>query len=132
MHPAGSMTPQRVLKPVVDVSVVIPSIPTRALLLQRALDSVYRQSVVPAMILVRSDETRLGAPQNRDRASATANTEWLAFLDDDDTLEPDHLRLLLAKAEKTGADLVYPWFNVVGGGTDPFPQWEGVEWDNDQ
>jgi hypothetical protein len=126
------MTPARTLKPVVDVSVVIPTIPTRALLLQRAMESVYRQSVVPAMIMVRSDQTRLGAPQNRDLATEGVNTEWIAFLDDDDTLEPDHIRLLLAKAEKTGASLVYPWFNVVGGGTDPFPQWEGVAWDNDE
>jgi glycosyltransferase involved in cell wall biosynthesis len=130
MHPAGRMTSQRTLKPVVDVTVVIPSIPTRSILLQRALQSVYAQSVVPAAISVRSDQTRLGAPQNRDLAAASATTEWIAFLDDDDELEPDHLRLLLAKAEKTGADLVYPWFTVAGG-TDPFPQWENQPWRND-
>ncbi len=130
MHPAGRMTPERTLKPVVDVTVVIPSIPPRALLLQRALESVYRQTVVPAMINVRADQTRLGAPQNRDLTVGNADTEWLAFLDDDDEFESEHLQLLLAKAHKTDADLVYPWFTVKGG-TDPFPHHEGKPWDND-
>lgn len=118
-----------VLRQVVDVTVVIPAIPTRQRLLQRALTSVYAQTVQPAMINVHQDENRLGAPANRDMAVGNADTEWLAFLDDDDELLPDHLRLLLAAAEKTDADLVYPWFNVIGG-TDPFPQWEGVPWNN--
>ena len=130
MHPAGRLTAERTLKPVVDVTVVVPSIPTRSTLLQRALESVYAQTVVPAAVSVRADQTRLGAPQNRDLTVGKASTKWLAFLDDDDTLEPDHLRLLLAMAEATDADLVYPWFTVKGG-TDPFPQWEGVPWSND-
>jgi glycosyltransferase involved in cell wall biosynthesis len=82
------------------------------------------------MINVHSDEERRGAPANRDLAVGEADTEWLAFLDDDDELLPQHIEALLKHSRKTGADLVYPWFTV-NGGTDPFPQWEGVEWDNE-
>ena len=34
---------------------------------------------------------------------------------------------MLAHAEGTGADLVYPWFDVIGG-TDPFPQNRGRQY----
>lgn len=59
------------------------------------------------------------------------NTEYTALLDDDDTLKPEHLSALMMHAETTGADVVYGWFDVVGG-TDPFPQWEGLPWDDDR
>jgi Glycosyl transferase family 2 len=51
-------------------------------------------------------------------------TEWTAFLDDDDTMNPVHIGALMKHAEATGADVVYPWFDVPGG-FDPFPQYEG-------
>jgi hypothetical protein len=56
-------------------------------------------------------------------------TEWLAYLDDDDMLGPVHLERLMDHAEKTNADLVFPWFTVVGSGSDPFPANEHREWD---
>lgn len=82
------------------------------------------------MTNVHVDTERLGAAANRDLAVGEADTEWLAFLDDDDELLPQHLEHLLKCAKETDADLVFPWFTVVGG-TDPFPQWEGLAWDND-
>lgn len=117
------------LKLVVDVTVCIPSIPPRAALLTRALQSVFDQTVQPVMTNVHVDTDRLGAAINRDLTVGVADTEWLAFLDDDDELLPQHLEKLLACAKKTGADLVFPWFTVVGG-TDPFPQWEELAWDD--
>lgn len=118
------------LREVVDVTVVIPTIPPRSKLLHRALASVHNQTVVPAGIQIASDDERRGAPANRDAAAAEVQTGWIAFLDDDDELLPDHIESLLKHAKKTGADLVYPWFTVRGG-TDPFPWHEGQPWDND-
>lgn len=119
------------LRLVEDVTVVVPTIGPRSTMLNRALTSVHRQTVQPAMINVRSDVDKVGAAINRDLTVGigTIQTEWLAFLDDDDEMEPTHLKDLLDHAKTTHADLVYPWFTV-NGGTDPFPQWYGVPWDN--
>jgi glycosyltransferase involved in cell wall biosynthesis len=119
-----------VLKLVVDVTVVIPTISRREQMLQRALGSVYAQTVQVANTVVQSDENRRGAAVNRDLGLDQSDSEWTAFLDDDDELYPDHIKSLLAHAERTGADLVFPWFDVIGG-TDPFPFFEGLPWSND-
>jgi glycosyltransferase involved in cell wall biosynthesis len=112
------------------VSVVVPSIPPRAGMLQRALASIWAQEVAPDAVIVTLDTDRRGAPYNRDAGLAKVDTEYVAFLDDDDELYPQHLRLLLAVAAQTGADLVYPWFDVLGG-TDPFAEHFGQPWSND-
>jgi hypothetical protein len=52
----------------------------------------------------------------------------VAFLDSDDVLYPDHLCRLLAKAERTGADLVYPWYDKPGV-FDPHEAREGKTFD---
>ena len=41
------------------------------------------------------------------RALEMARGDWIAFLDDDDVWEPDHLGSLLAAARETGAEFVY-------------------------
>lgn len=111
-----------------DVTVVIPSIPPRRELLRRALDSVWAQSAPPAAVSVAIDYKHAGAAVTRNRALAGATTEWVAFLDDDDELYPHHLERLMTHAMVTGADVVWPWFDVIGG-TDPFPMHEGREFD---
>lgn len=110
------------------VSVVIPSIPPRARLLIRALASVAAQTRQPDEIVTVIDHQARGAARTRQHGLETATSEWVAFLDDDDELLPIHLERLLAHAETTGADMVFPWFHVVGG-LDPFPQHFGREWD---
>lgn len=115
---------------VLDITVAIPGIPPRSWMLARALTSVANQMASPAAISVAIDVNREGAPFTRDRALAAVNTGWVAFLDDDDLLFPQHLSACMMHAEATGADLVYPWFDVLHG-TDPFPQFFGTPWDND-
>lgn len=102
------------------ITVVIPSIPPRHLMLAQAVRSVMAQTMPAAAISVAIDVNREGAPATRQRALDAVNTDWVAFLDDDDWFNPDHLELLYKHAMDTGADFVYSWFNVVGG-TDPFP-----------
>lgn len=111
------------------VTAVIPSIPPRRAMLARAVESVMRQTTPVAAISVALDCERRGAADTRDRALAAAATPYVAFLDDDDELYPHHVKVLLEAALSTGADLVYPWFDVGSGGTDPFPQHEGKPWD---
>lgn len=100
------------------VGVAIPAIPPRRHLLADAIESVLGQTLPPSAIAVVFDEQRAGAAATRNRAWRSLDTDWIAFLDDDDTLHPNHLRALLMHAETTGADFLYPWFDI-DGGTDP-------------
>ncbi len=110
------------------ITVAIPTIPPRADLLKRALDSVLAQTAPADAITVVVDTGREGAAVTRNRAWRMARTEYVAFLDDDDELMPHHLARCYETARATDADLVYPWFEV-DGGADPFPMHFGREWD---
>jgi glycosyltransferase involved in cell wall biosynthesis len=112
---------------VTTVACCVPSIPPRAELLQRALASVLTQTHPVDEIHVAVDHDRQGAARTRTRACKSAQTEWLALLDDDDLYYPRFVERLLACAQETGADLVWPWFDVAGG-SDPFPMFEGRQW----
>lgn len=112
-----------------DVTVCVPTIPPRSDMLRRAIRSVIAQEGVPAAALaVAIDTKREGAWTTRNRALAMAQTEWVAFLDDDDEFLPIHLERLCRWQQSTGADMVWGWFEVVGG-TDPFPHYRGVQYD---
>ena len=45
-----------------------------------------------------------------------AKGEYIAYLDDDNSWHPDHVRLLVAALEETGADFAYPLMAVHGRG----------------
>lgn len=113
-----------------DITVAVPSHPARAQngMLARALDSVYRQRRLPTAVVVANDLDRQGSAATRNRALAGVTTDWVAFLDSDDELHPEHLERLAARAAATGADVVYPWFTPAGG-QDPWPAWFGQPFD---
>jgi hypothetical protein len=98
-------------------------------MLERAATSVRAQTV-PVEHVLAEDIHHLGAAITRAHGLALVETEWTAFLDSDDELDPDHIEQLLACATDTGADYVYPWFRVKGG-TDPFPMFFRQPWDDD-
>lgn len=98
-----------------SVSVVIPTIPTRAALLEIALDSVKAQTIPPDAVHVVVDTDGAGPAATRNHGLDFVDTDWVAFLDDDDVLKPNHLRALARYAYLSGADVVYPYFDVVGG-----------------
>ena len=110
------------------VTVVIPTFPARALLLSRAIQSVQAQTVPADTILIVVDNDEEGAAVTRQRGLSMVQTEWTAFLDDDDEFLPHHLERLLAHAEATRADMVWAWFSTIGG-HDPFPQHMGRQFD---
>lgn len=111
-----------------DCTIVIPTIPPRHALLLRALASVQAQKRPAAAISIAQDIRREGAWTTRNRAMAAVATEWTGFLDDDDELLPHHLEFLLGKAEEHSLDMVWGWFQVIGGG-DPFPMHRGRQYD---
>jgi hypothetical protein len=110
------------------ITVVIPSIPSRAKMLDRALASVKAQTLRPERVVVEFDDDRLGAAATRQRGLEKVTTPWVAFLDDDDEFLPGPLCALFWTASLYDADYVYPWYEVVGG-TDPMPQFFGQPWD---
>ena len=114
-----------------DVTAVIPTIPPRRTLLRRALGSVLGQTQPVAAVSIAVDLNREGSAVTRTRALAAVATDWAAFLDDDDQWLPQHVELLAACAEATGADVVYPWPEMVGAG-DPRPDRFGVPFDADE
>lgn len=93
-----------------DITVVTPTFPKRQAVghLERCIESVNAQTVPAAAHVIHNDTVGVGAAKSRQAAFTQVRTEWTAFLDDDDWLEPRHLELLADKAEETGADLVYP------------------------
>jgi glycosyltransferase involved in cell wall biosynthesis len=97
-----------------SVSVAIPSIPPRNRLLARAVSSAVVQTHAPESINVALDVGREGAGPTRNRAAIAGQSDWIAFLDDDDVLGESHISSLVEAANETGADLVYPWFTLVG------------------
>lgn len=110
------------------ISVIIPTIAPRSALLDRARTSATGQTLKPRAVIVSEDTDRLGAAATRHRGLMLADTEWVAFLDDDDMLLPQHLERLMACAEETGADYVYSWYEVIGG-ADPMPEVFGKPFD---
>lgn len=97
-------------------------------MIERAAASVRAQTV-PVQHILAEDIHHMGAAVTRSHGLALVDTEWTAFLDSDDEMDPDHIEKLLACAADTGADYVYPWFRVRGG-TDPFPMFFGRPWDD--
>lgn len=110
-----------------QVTVCIPSIPPRSGLLARAVATCAAQTVKPRAISIAIDTEKEGAGPTRTRALMGSNTEYSAFLDDDDEMLSCHLEILLRLAIEQDADVVWSWFEVIGGG-DPFRQFRGRQW----
>lgn len=97
-----------------NVTVVIPTHPARVRngMIKRAVGSVFEQTRPAAGLIVEVDTAKQGACETRNKGLAKVTTEWVAFLDSDDMFYPQHLQRLTETAEETGADLVYPWFDL--------------------
>jgi glycosyltransferase involved in cell wall biosynthesis len=93
------------------ITVVIPSIPPRKALLERALRSVLAQTMPAAAVSVAVDLNREGAARTRQRALDAVQTRWVAFLDDDDELLPNHLAELFT-ATQDGAQYLWSRYRV--------------------
>jgi len=83
---------------------------------ERAAASVWAQTLQPSGgIAGVLDEAGDGAAVTRNRALDLVTTKWVAFLDSDDELYPDHLKLCARYARLSGVDVVYPGWD----GPDP-------------
>jgi glycosyltransferase involved in cell wall biosynthesis len=103
-----------------SVTVVIPTIPGRERLYQRAVLSAQAQTyrVVGdsgVQIHVQLDTDREGAATTRNRALAQVDADFVAWLDDDDELLPNHVEVCVDALERERADIAYPGMIAVGG-----------------
>jgi glycosyltransferase involved in cell wall biosynthesis len=98
------------------VAAVIPTIPGREALLQRALDSVHGQTRKVDQVVVERDTMRTGAAQSRNRAMQRVTADVIAWLDDDDEWLSVHIAACMRVLERDDAvDLVYPAPRMVNG-----------------
>lgn len=95
-----------------DVTVITATMPGREALLAEAMASVVEQTLAPADHLITVDYVRRGGARPRNLLAAAVATPWLATLDDDDKLYPQHLKRLMAVADE--ADVVYSWCDTSG------------------
>lgn len=114
-----------------DITVAIPAIPPRVGtggLLDYAVKSVQDQTLQPSGgISCSLDMLKHGAGITRQRALDGVHTRWVAFLDDDDAMYPQHLKTLYDLMCDNNGDVAYSWFD----GNNPFPQHRGREMNPD-
>lgn len=97
------------------ITLIIPTINGREGLLARALATVEAQTLPPSRVIVERDTERQGAATTRNHALSKVDTDWVAFLDDDDELYPHHLKTLARHVKLSTVDVVYPGYDVAGG-----------------
>jgi hypothetical protein len=92
----------------------MPTIPSRDEMRKRAEASIEAQTVEAEVLMVGVDTQRWGAARMRNFLLQKAPTDWVAFLDDDDELLPNHIEeLWAAHLNRPEVDLWYPWFEPV-------------------
>lgn len=99
------------------VAVCIPTIEGREDLRMRAEISVMQQERQPDQLIVCTDHERTGAAATRNRMIEEVETDVIAWLDDDDWLKSDHLKVCMRVLEQSPfrPALVYPRPIMVGG-----------------
>jgi hypothetical protein len=114
-----------------DVTIITATIPTRANLLNRAVESVKAQTLQPAHHLIMEDTKKIGGAGVLDKLLKKVTTKYVAVLDDDDELLPRHIEAIYKCITESDADLVYPWFRYqTSGNAGHLEHYFGVEWSN--
>lgn len=99
------------------ITVITASLPHRSAMLERAAASVEAQTLAPVAHRINVDAS-ISVAEARNRLLAETTTPWVAFLDDDDVLDPHHLEMLAARASADDLDVVIPHCRFEG---EPLP-----------
>lgn len=81
-------------------------------MLVECIESVKKQTVLPASHTIYTDYNRIGPAKALNIMFRSIETEWAAPLADDDIFYPQYIERLIAEAGD--ADMVYPWCRVTG------------------
>lgn len=110
-------------------AVITPTIAGREELLVECCESVKAQTVACAHH-VWLDTEQHGPALVRNTIMQRIDSEYVAFLDDDDLIDPGHLHALLDELERTGADLTFSRYRSVGAvpQVERVPYWSDYAW----
>lgn len=105
-----------------SIGVLVSSHPARwqSGMLNRCLSGITSQSRLPDQVVIANDIRKQGAAWCKQNALEALTTDWVAVIDSDDQMMPQHLEVLEREQLSSGADLVYSWFEPVNM-SDPFP-----------
>jgi type III secretory pathway component EscS len=109
---------------IAPISVITPTIPGRAFMLQQAMTSVQDQTLLPLdhVVIVDSGHA-IGEPWGpahiRNMAIQATKQSYVAFLDDDDVLDNVHLDVLAHVLVEHDADLAYSFCRFDGPEINP-------------
>jgi glycosyltransferase involved in cell wall biosynthesis len=103
----------------IALSVLVPSVPQRAELSRGLLSSLWRQAPCNVEILVLTDNQRRSIGHKRNDMLAMAQGDYVAFVDDDDTVTDDYVECLLGGI-LSGTDVVTFDVEVTLDGGPPF------------
>lgn len=103
----------------VTISVVVASIPPRIEQRAAVYAEITAQTRQPDQVIIVTDEHGDGAAVTRNKGIKKAHHDFIAFFDDDDAMYPQHLELLERTQHRTGADLVYPWHDILPPAPNP-------------
>lgn len=90
-----------------EITVCVPTIPQRRTKLRKALSSIMAQDYPVSAVSIAVDHWKQGSAVTRNRALAAVQTEWVAFLDDDDQFLPRGIETLVQGHLDSGADVIY-------------------------
>lgn len=99
-----------------EVTVITPTLIGREDMLADCVASIQNQILPPVAHLVAQDFFKRGPAYIRNSLVERADTEWVAFIDDDDFAEPDWLDTLV----RVRADVVYSAFHIEGDAPSAF------------
>jgi glycosyltransferase involved in cell wall biosynthesis len=99
------------------ITVITPTLPERAELLADLTADLDAQTFQDWIWLLRTDESRRGPAVLRNELAVEATTDWLAFIDDDDRVDPDHLQILADHSDH--GDIIYTQCRVEGRSWQP-------------
>lgn len=112
---------------VLDLTLIMPTIPEREELRKQAIASCEAQLDVEYKFLIAEDREHNGVVPTVNSLAGCVTTEWLFPFADDDLLDEDHFRTLAPWLDDR-ADIVYSWCRVEGGGEEhPEDQFQ-VRW----
>lgn len=100
-----------------SVAVITPTIEGREELLVEATQSVLGQTVEVSHHII-PDVAGQGPAMMRQLILDHITNEWVAFLDDDDLMDADHIETLAAAINEQDADLAFSWYRRVGDAPD--------------
>lgn len=102
----------------IPVTVIIPTIEERREKLEQCLYSISESTYLPAQILTSTDVMGAGPAVLRNHMSVMAQNDWIAFIDDDDLVLPNHFETLWKAREdedlKLSYDVIYSRPQTVG------------------